>query len=182
MKKASSIFLRNEICPRDVEAMIGWMDNPKVTKYLNEDPALKYALKDLLRNVPAPLLTFRFNGFGKFFIVCLNKNQAIGFVKLKEIECGIYEIVYVIGDESLWGHGYGESALSSALTTAFCTLRAKKVVAKIYPENSRSIRAALSCGFICRRPEGRLHLYSIRADEFFERSTSLHKLENHPVP
>lgn len=103
MKKASSIFLRSEICPRDVEAMICWMDNPEVTMYLNEDPALKGALSELLRKVPAPLLTFRFNEFGKFFIVCLNKNRAIGFVKLQETESGVYEIIYVIGEESLWG-------------------------------------------------------------------------------
>lgn len=79
------------------------MDNPKVTMYLNEDPALKSALSELLRKVPAPLLTFRFNEFGKFFIVCLNKNRAIGFVKLQETESGVYEIIYVIGEESLWG-------------------------------------------------------------------------------
>ena len=38
------------------------------------------------------------------------------------------------GEESLWGRGYGKSALSSALETAFFTLRAKKVVAKHIPK------------------------------------------------
>ena len=37
-------------------------------------------------------------------------------------------------EESLCGCGYGKSALSSALETAFFTLRAKKVVAKYTPK------------------------------------------------
>lgn len=39
MKKVSSIFLRSDIYPQDVENLIGWMDNPDVTMYLNEDHA-----------------------------------------------------------------------------------------------------------------------------------------------
>lgn len=73
------------------------------------------------------------------------------------------------GEESLWGRGYGKSALSSALETAFFTLRAKKVVAKTYPENTRSVRSALSCGFVCTRNDSRLHTYSILANDFFDR-------------
>lgn len=73
------------------------------------------------------------------------------------------------GEESLWGRGYGKSELSSALETAFFTLRAKKVVAKIYPENTRSVRSALSCGFVCTRNDSRLPTYSILANEFFDR-------------
>ncbi len=134
MKKVSSIFLRSDIYPQDVDNFIGWMDNPDVTMYLNEDHALRRNLTQLLRIAPAPLLTFRFNEFGKFFIVCLGKNQSIGFVKLHQIDKGVYEIVYVIVEESLWGRGYGKSALSSALETAFFTLRAKKVVAKYTPK------------------------------------------------
>ena len=37
-------------------------------------------------------------------------------------------------EESLCGRGYGKSALSSALETAFFTLRAKKAVAKYTPK------------------------------------------------
>ena len=37
-------------------------------------------------------------------------------------------------EEPLWGCEYGKSALSSALETAFFTLRAKKVVAKHIPK------------------------------------------------
>lgn len=67
MKKVSSIFLRSDIYLQDVDNLIGWMDNPDVTMYLNEDHALRRNLTQLLRSVPAPLLAFRFNEFGKFF-------------------------------------------------------------------------------------------------------------------
>jgi len=37
MKKAASVFLRADITLRDVDRMIRWMENPNVTRFLNED-------------------------------------------------------------------------------------------------------------------------------------------------
>ena len=37
MKKAASIFLRPEIRTCDVTQLIRWMENPHITRYLNED-------------------------------------------------------------------------------------------------------------------------------------------------
>lgn len=39
------------------------------------------------------------------------EGEAIGFVKLREQMTGTYEIVYAIGDEALWGQGYGTDAV-----------------------------------------------------------------------
>ena len=47
-------------------------------------------------------------------------------------------------------------------------LTSKKVVAKIYPENTRSVRSALSCGFVCTRNDSRLHTSAL-ANDFFDR-------------
>ena len=45
MKKAASIFLRTEIGQQDIALMIRWMDNPNITRYLNEDPHIVPALR-----------------------------------------------------------------------------------------------------------------------------------------
>jgi regulator of nucleoside diphosphate kinase len=169
MKKAASIFLRAEIEPRDVELLIHWMENPHITQYLNEEPSVIRSLQQLLLTVPAPMLTFHFNRWGRFFLVCRSNGDTIGFVKLRELpERGAYEIVYVIGEETLWGHGYGESAICSALAMVFGEWRGRKVIAKIYPENQRSIRSVCACGFRRSSADGSMLLYSITMDEYLQ--------------
>ena len=42
IKKAASIFLRAEIDRQDLELMIRWMDNPNITRYLNEAPPHRF--------------------------------------------------------------------------------------------------------------------------------------------
>ena len=76
---------------------------------------------------------------------------------------GVYEIVYAIGEESLWGHGYGENAIRAALTMVFDSWRGREVVAKIYPENRRSIRLVTACGFSRNGEDGHLLHYRITA-------------------
>lgn len=83
-------------------------------------------------------------------MICPGDGQAIGFVKLaRTAAAGEYEIVYAIGEESLWGQGYGKTAIGKALTFAFAfaDLQAVSVIAKINPENTRSRRLAAACGF-----------------------------------
>lgn len=167
MKKAASIFLRAEIKMNDIELLIRWMNNPNVTRYLNEDENVVHSLRRLSQTVPEPMLTYHFNRTERFFLVCRGDDEAIGFVKLRKTgESGAYEIVYVIGEEELWGRGYGKSAIRSALATAFLEWRADKVVAKIYTENVRSMRAVRSCGFSQSSEGERLCRYKITGAEY----------------
>ena len=94
MKKAASIFLRADITHRDVESLAGWMKNPHVTRYLNEDSRVGDQLLRMAGTVPEPLLTCR------FFLVSLEE-EAIGFVKLKQQERDCWEVVFAIGDQTL---------------------------------------------------------------------------------
>ena len=82
MKKAASVFLRTEMTLRDVELLSQWMENPIITRYLNEMPGVSDSLRDLAGKIPAPLLALRFNQEGRFFLVCEKDGEAIGFVKL----------------------------------------------------------------------------------------------------
>ena len=47
MKKAASIFLRADMNLQDVRLLIHWMENPAVTRYLNEDPDIVSGLRQL---------------------------------------------------------------------------------------------------------------------------------------
>ena len=152
MKKAASIFLRAEINPQDVKALIRWMGNPQVTRYLHEEADVVQTLRRVLVTVPAPMLTFQFNQWGRFFMVCVPDGSAIGFVKLKALSSspGAYEIVDVIGEEALWGNGYGEGTIRSALFTAFLEWRDGKSLPRSAP--GTSVR---TCSPILRIPKGR---------------------------
>lgn len=119
MKKAASAFLRMEICHADIIRMIRWMRNPNVTKYLNEAPDVAQSLEELVRSVPEPMYQYHLCRTGHFFMVCHQENESVGFVKL----------------------------LPTAMEGAFLHLRADRVVAKVMPQNLRSIRCVRACGF-----------------------------------
>lgn len=169
MKKVDSVSLRTEIRPCDIERLIEWMENPMITRYLNESERVADELRQLLFSVPAPMLTFCFNRGGRFSLVCGESDRAIGFVKLEELpEPGTYEIVVVIGEEHLWGKGYGAGAVHMALNRAFLEWRAHKVIARIYAENQRCIRMMRACGFTCERHEEPLCRYGLTMDTYLQ--------------
>lgn len=169
MKKAASVLLRTEMTLRDVELLSQWMETPIITRYLNEMPGVSDSLRDLAGKIPAPLLALRFNQEGRFFLVCEKDGEAIGFVKLRPLQSrGTHEIVYAIGEESLWGRGYGKGAVRSALSAAFMDSRAERVIARIDPENTRSIRSVCACGFSRCGKEGKLHLCGLTQERYLE--------------
>lgn len=122
MKKAASAFLRMESCHADITRMIRWMRNPSVTKYLNEAPDVAQSLEQLVRSVPEPMYQYHLCRTGHFFMVCHQENESVGFVKLLSTAMeGAYEIVYVIGEDALWGHGLSQQAVLRRCRRRFCT-------------------------------------------------------------
>ena len=164
------VTLRREITPGDVERMMDWMGNPNVTRYLNEDKHVTGQLSQLLSTVPGPMLTYHFNRDCRFFLICPDDNDSVGFVKLKALAAPrTYEIVFAVGEEALWGRGLATGAIRSALRTAFFDWRAGKVVAKIYAENQRSIRAVKACSFTCEASHPTLCRYALTMEDYFRR-------------
>lgn len=138
MKKAASAFLRMEICHADITRMIRWMRNPNVTKYLNEAPDVAQSLEQLVRSVPEPMYQYHLCRTGHFFMVCHQENESVGFVKL----------------------------LPTAMEGAFLHLRADRVVAKVMPQNLRSIRCVRACGFQQMAEMQRLVRFEITFDAY----------------
>lgn len=174
MKKAASIFLRADITLRDVDRMIRWMENPNVTRFLNEDADIVFFLRQLSGSVPEPMLGYHFRRVGHFFMVCPEHECSVGFVRLSPLrEPGAYEIVYVIGEEALWGRGLGEAAIRAAQAEAFLNLNAQKLVAKIMPENRRSVRSVCACGFSKITAQSSLSHYDITGQAYFQQLRAL---------
>ena len=167
MEKAASIFLRSEIWPEDVRQMIRWLRSSRVTRYLHEDSGTADALVRLLDEVPAELLTCHFNQRGRFFLICRGEEDSIGFIRMQEqTECGHREIVFAIGEDALWGNGYGTQAVEAAERLAFLDWRCRKLTAKIYHGNLRSVNTVRCCGFALERRSEKLDCYSITLDEY----------------
>lgn len=169
MERAASIFLRADIRPQDGHNMIRWVENKNVTRYLHESRYVADEIRTLLEQTPPHLLTYHFNRNGQFYLVCKEDGDSIGFVKLLRLPDGRCEVVYVIGEESLWGHGLGRQTLKLVLNKAFFENRASAVIAKIHTDNLRSIRTAVHCGMRVFEERERLTVYSVSMETYLKK-------------
>lgn len=103
-------------------------------------------IERVIDRVQLPILTHLFNQGGRFFMVCNRHDVPVGFVRLVKAgrDC---EMVLVIGNRDNWGRKLGASAIREAMKIAFFEMRADRLIAKIHPENARSLRAFLRSGF-----------------------------------
>ena len=126
--------------------LMDWLEDERVTRYLNESRNVSRFIAQAMDRTQTPILTHLFNQGGRFFMVHNRDDAPVGFVRLikKGPHC---EIVLVIGDHEHWGQRIGSSALRQALKIAFLEMRADTVIARIHPENSRSLKAFERCGF-----------------------------------
>lgn len=140
------ISLRTEVRTEDLPLMIKWMSNEHVYRYLNEHQQITAQLKQVY-DARLPVITPLFNRNGRFFMICTGADQAIGFLRLAHGPSNTAELVIAIGEERMWGQGYGRVALSEALKVAFLEMRRDRVIAQIYHENSRSRHLFVNHGF-----------------------------------
>ena len=166
MKKAASIFLRADIVQEDIRRLTLWLQNQRVTRFLNEDARVVDELNRLLADVPAPMLRYHMNQQGRFFLVCPEGGGPIGFLKLREHAVGTYEMVIVIGDETLWGNGYGRQAVRAAVAKVFLEWRGRSLTARIYHGHTRSVGLVCGCGVRERERLEKLSCYRITREEY----------------
>ncbi len=168
MIKASSIFLRNEITAHDTKKLAEWLEDGEVKRYLNEKKNVSVSLRQFSA-YDFPSFTYHFNQGGRFFMVCKNHDSPIGFVRLvpnnKENE---HEIVIVIGDRKIWGHGYGTHALHKSLKLAFFQWRTRKVIANIHNENTRSVRIFTKAGFRVEKELPNMKRYCVTLEDYLK--------------
>lgn len=140
-------FLRTELSGEDLLQLIRWMSNEHVYRFLNEHQQIAAQLKQIY-DARLPVFTPLFNRNGRFYMICAGGGQAIGFLRMQYAADNTVELVVAIGEETMWGRGYGRAALAEALKIAFYELRRDMIIAHIYNDNTRSRQMFINRGFV----------------------------------
>ena len=141
------ISLCPEITRSNALTLMNWLEDERVTCHLSDSRHVSRFIAQVIDRVQLPILTHLFNQGGRFFMVYDRHDVAVGFVRLVKMgrDC---EMVLVIGDRDNWGRKLGASAIREAMKLAFFDMRADKLIAKIHPDNARSLKAFQRCGFL----------------------------------
>ena len=141
------ISLRPEITRADALTLIDWLEDEHVTRFLSDSSNVSRFIERVIGRVQLPILTHLFNQGGRFFMVCDRHDVPVGFVRLVKTGADC-EMVVLIGDRDNWGRKLGASAVREAMKLAFFEMRAEKLVARIHPDNARSLKTFERCGFL----------------------------------
>lgn len=160
--KKPFVSLRSEITRAHALILMDWLEDERVTRYLSDSANVSRFIGEAVNRSQMPILTPMFNHGGRFFMVYDRNDVPVGFVRLVKSgpDC---EIVLIIGEHDNWGRRLGASAILEGLKIAFLEMRAKTVVARIHPENSRSLRAFQRLGFALEREVASLKTLSINS-------------------
>lgn len=141
------ISLRPEITRTHALTLMDWMEDERVTHHLSDSRSVSRFIAQAVDRAQLPILTHLFNQGGRFFMAYDRNDIPVGFVRLvtSGTEC---EMVLVVGDRDNWGRGLGGSAIREGLKLAFFDMRAECVIAKIHPNNTRSLKSFERCGFL----------------------------------
>ena len=163
--RASQINLKQEVTRNDAMVIMNWMKNNEVTKYLNESVNITYEIQQAIDKVNMFIMTHLFNRDGSFFLIHTDNRNPIGFLKLvrKQKET---ELVIVIGDKNNWGQGLGKASIKKGLDIAFFQWRVPRVIAKINPNNIRSIKAFENLGFLLENEQSNMKIFSLTMDDY----------------
>ena len=143
------VSLRPEITRTHALILMDWLEDERVTRYLSDSRSVSRFIEQAIDRTQMPILTHLFNQGGRFFLAYDRADMPVGFVRLIKTgpDC---EIVLVIGDHDTWGRRLGASTIREGLKLAFLEMRARNVIAKIHPDNTRSLRAFERCGFLLK--------------------------------
>lgn len=141
------------------------MSNEHVYRYLNEHQQLTAQLKNIYDS-RLPVFTPLFNRNGRFYMTCADDVRAIGSLRMKYAPGNAVEMVVAIGEEEMWGQGYGRASLTEAMKIAFFELRREKMIAHIYKENARSRQMFLNRGFVPGREGASMGEYQMSFSQY----------------
>ncbi|WP_172124228.1 MULTISPECIES: bifunctional GNAT family N-acetyltransferase/nucleoside diphosphate kinase regulator [unclassified Devosia] len=162
------VALRPEITRTHAQILMRWLEDERVTRYLSDSSSVSRFIARALDRTQLPILTHLFNGGGRFFMAHDRTDRPVGFVRLVKTgpDC---EIVLVIGDHDNWGRRLGASTIREGLKLAFLDMRARTVIAKIHPDNTRSLKAFERCGFLVDRETPGLTALSMTSARYLQR-------------
>lgn len=163
--KKPFVSLRPEITRTHAMILMDWLEDERVTRYLSDSRNVSQFIAQAIDRTQLPILTHLFNQGGRFLMALDRDDTPVGFVRLVKTgpDC---EIVLVIGDHDSWGRRLGASTIREALKLAFLEMRAGTVIAKIDPDNARSLKLFEHCGFLARSETPTLKSLSMTAGRY----------------
>ena len=161
------ISLRPEITRTHAFTLMNWMEDERVTRFLSDSNSVSRFIAQAVDRAQMPILTHLFNQGGRFFMAYNRNDTPVGFVRLVKTgtDC---EIVLVVGDHDSWGQGLGRSTIREGLKLAFLDMRAENVIAKIHPNNTRSLKGFERCGFHLKGETPTLSSLSMTAGRYLQ--------------
>ncbi|WP_124081622.1 bifunctional GNAT family N-acetyltransferase/nucleoside diphosphate kinase regulator [Pigmentiphaga humi] len=159
------IFLCPEITRANALTLMDWLEDEGVTRYLSDSRHVSRFIEQVIDRVQLPILTHLFNQGGRFFMAYDRHDVPVGFVRLvkKGSDC---EMVLVIGNRDNWGRKLGASAIREGMKLAFFDMRAEKLIAKIHPDNARSLKAFLRSGFLLESETPTMKSFVMNSDRY----------------
>ena len=157
------------LCPEITRAhaltLMDWLEDERVTCYLSDSRHVSRLIEQAINRTQLPILTHLFNQGGRFFMAYDRRDTPVGFVRLVKAgpDC---EIVLVIGDSDNWGQNLGASTIREGMKLAFLDMRSEKLIAKIHPDNVRSLKAFLRTGFLLESETPTLKSLSLTAGRY----------------
>jgi len=141
------VSLCPEISRADALTLMDWLEDECVTRHLSDSRHVARSIQQVIDRVQLPILTHLFNQGGRFFMACDRDDLKVGFVRLVKNGPNC-EMVLVIGNRDNWGRQLGASAIREAMKIAFFEMQADRLIAKIHPDNARSLKVFQRCGFL----------------------------------
>lgn len=159
------ISLCPEITRADALNLMDWLEDESVTRYLSDSRHVSRFIEEVIGRVQLPILTHLFNQGGRFFMAYDRHDVPVGFVRLVKtgLDC---EMVLVIGNRDNWGRKLGASTIREGMKLAFFEMRADKLIAKILPENARSLKAFEHCGFLLESQTPALKSFAMTSERY----------------
>lgn len=159
------ISLCPEITRTHALTLMDWLEDERVTCYLSDSRNVSRFIEQAIDRTQLPILTHLFNQGGRFFMAYDRHDAPVGFVRLVKTgpDC---EIVLVIGDCDNWGRNLGASTIREGMKLAFLDMRAEKLIAKIHPDNARSLKTFLRSGFLLENETPTLKSFSMTAGRY----------------
>ncbi|SSW64570.1 Regulator of nucleoside diphosphate kinase [Achromobacter agilis] len=157
------------LCPEITRAhaltLMDWLEDERVTCYLSDSRHVSRFIEQAIDRTQLPILTHLFNQGGRFFMAYDRHDAPVGFVRLIKTgpDC---EIVLVIGNSDNWGRNLGASTIREGMKLAFLDMRSEKLIAKIHPDNARSLKAFLRIGFLLEGETPTLKSLSMTAGRY----------------
>lgn len=139
--EGDNINLR-DLKPSDYEKILQWSNNELLTYLAGER---------LPRNIEECKKRY-LKSSGLFNIIFAIEDKGgrfLGEIELNHIQWKqkIAELFVYIGEENLWGKGYGTDAINTFIKYIFNEKDFKKIYLRVYQNNKRAIRCYQKCGF-----------------------------------